>query len=347
MLTRTPAVRRRTRPSSGSGASSSPIRPTPLGSNRNSPFASGRTASVAGMDLVERQPDGRVGITDYKSSDVRDPATANRRSRESLQLGSMRWPGRRSRGLRPTSWRCTFSIRDSSVVPIQREPAGQKAAEQVARRPPGFARVTSRRRPDRRSAVTARSATSARTRPGEWTGSRLGRRPLAAAVLAALLVVVMASQTCPGSTASNPCPEAPVNRGIVIGLAAAAVGLLVTALALLGRISDAPPDCRIAARWGRRHPAGPPGGRRGGGCGRPSAGRCAERRCRSSWSSRSPPPSNGRFSARIADDRCPESPNPRPGGADISRPAPTRTCSPSVRPRARRGDRGPASSTAS
>ena len=37
-------------------------------------------------DRVDTEADGRVVITDYKSSDVRDPATANRRSRESLQL---------------------------------------------------------------------------------------------------------------------------------------------------------------------------------------------------------------------------------------------------------------------
>lgn len=37
-------------------------------------------------DRIDRDPDGRVTLTDYKSSDVRDLATANRRSRESLQL---------------------------------------------------------------------------------------------------------------------------------------------------------------------------------------------------------------------------------------------------------------------
>ncbi|MGH2358664.1 MAG: PD-(D/E)XK nuclease family protein, partial [Candidatus Limnocylindria bacterium] len=37
-------------------------------------------------DRIDRQPDGRVVITDYKSSDVRDLATATRRARESLQL---------------------------------------------------------------------------------------------------------------------------------------------------------------------------------------------------------------------------------------------------------------------
>jgi len=37
-------------------------------------------------DRVDVEADGRVIITDYKSSDVRDPATAARRARESLQL---------------------------------------------------------------------------------------------------------------------------------------------------------------------------------------------------------------------------------------------------------------------
>jgi DNA helicase II / ATP-dependent DNA helicase PcrA len=37
-------------------------------------------------DRVDRDVAGRVVITDYKSSDVRDLATANRRARESLQL---------------------------------------------------------------------------------------------------------------------------------------------------------------------------------------------------------------------------------------------------------------------
>jgi DNA helicase-2/ATP-dependent DNA helicase PcrA len=38
------------------------------------------------MDRVDRRPDGTVAVVDYKSGDVRDPATAARRSRESLQL---------------------------------------------------------------------------------------------------------------------------------------------------------------------------------------------------------------------------------------------------------------------
>jgi DNA helicase-2/ATP-dependent DNA helicase PcrA len=46
----------------------------------------GRDRVRGRYDRVDSEADGRVVITDYKSSDVRDPATANRRSRESLQL---------------------------------------------------------------------------------------------------------------------------------------------------------------------------------------------------------------------------------------------------------------------
>ena len=47
----------------------------------------GRDRVRGRYDRVDVDPDGRVSITDYKSSDVRDPATASRRARESLQLG--------------------------------------------------------------------------------------------------------------------------------------------------------------------------------------------------------------------------------------------------------------------
>jgi DNA helicase-2/ATP-dependent DNA helicase PcrA len=46
----------------------------------------GRDRVRGRYDRVDRDPDGRISITDYKSSDVRDPATAGRRARESLQL---------------------------------------------------------------------------------------------------------------------------------------------------------------------------------------------------------------------------------------------------------------------
>jgi DNA helicase-2/ATP-dependent DNA helicase PcrA len=49
-------------------------------------FLLGRDRVRGRYDRVDVEADGRVIITDYKSSDVRDPATAARRARESLQL---------------------------------------------------------------------------------------------------------------------------------------------------------------------------------------------------------------------------------------------------------------------
>ena len=46
----------------------------------------GRDRVRGRFDRVDTDAAGRVTITDYKSSDVRDPATASRRARESLQL---------------------------------------------------------------------------------------------------------------------------------------------------------------------------------------------------------------------------------------------------------------------
>jgi DNA helicase-2/ATP-dependent DNA helicase PcrA len=46
----------------------------------------GRDRVRGRYDRVDRDDDGRVVITDYKSADVRDPATASRRARDSLQL---------------------------------------------------------------------------------------------------------------------------------------------------------------------------------------------------------------------------------------------------------------------
>ena len=54
------------------------------------------------------------------------------------------------------------------------------------------------------------------------------------AVLAALLLVVFASAACPLETPLQPCPQAPRNVVVVIGLGATAVGLLVTPFAFLG-----------------------------------------------------------------------------------------------------------------
>jgi hypothetical protein len=55
-------------------------------------------------------------------------------------------------------------------------------------------------------------------------------------VLTALLLVVFASGACPVDTDLQPCPEAPRNVVLVIGLAATAVALLVTPFAFLGEV---------------------------------------------------------------------------------------------------------------
>lgn len=53
-------------------------------------------------------------------------------------------------------------------------------------------------------------------------------------VLSALLVVVFAGNACPAATAQHPCPEASLNRVLVVAGSAVAVGLLVTPFAFLG-----------------------------------------------------------------------------------------------------------------
>jgi DNA helicase-2/ATP-dependent DNA helicase PcrA len=61
-----------------------PAAPTAVEQEFVVPF--GRDRVRGRFDRVDTDADGRVTITDYKSSDVRDPATASRRARESLQL---------------------------------------------------------------------------------------------------------------------------------------------------------------------------------------------------------------------------------------------------------------------
>jgi DNA helicase-2/ATP-dependent DNA helicase PcrA len=61
-----------------------PARPSAVEQEFSMPLGHDRVRGR--YDRVDLDSDGRVTITDYKSSDVRDPATANRRARESLQL---------------------------------------------------------------------------------------------------------------------------------------------------------------------------------------------------------------------------------------------------------------------
>ncbi len=76
---------------------SDPARPTAV--EQEFAFLLGRDRVRGRYDRVDVEADGRVVITDYKSSDVRDPATAHRRSRESLQLGiyALAWEAQHGR----------------------------------------------------------------------------------------------------------------------------------------------------------------------------------------------------------------------------------------------------------
>ncbi len=56
------------------------------------------------------------------------------------------------------------------------------------------------------------------------------------AVLAAVLLVAFASGNCPVETEAQPCPQAPRNLVIAIGLAALAAGLLVTPFSFLAEV---------------------------------------------------------------------------------------------------------------
>jgi hypothetical protein len=57
-----------------------------------------------------------------------------------------------------------------------------------------------------------------------------------AAILAALLLAAFAANACPAETASQPCPQAPRNVVLVVGLAATTAALTVTPFAFLGEV---------------------------------------------------------------------------------------------------------------
>ena len=70
------------------------------------------------------------------------------------------------------------------------------------------------------------------------------------AILAGMLTVVFAGTNCPVETPAQPCPEAPRNVVVVIGLAAVTAALAVTPFAFLGEVVG---RRRIVYRgaWGR------------------------------------------------------------------------------------------------
>ncbi len=68
--------------------------------------------------------------------------------------------------------------------------------------------------------------------------------------LATVVLIAFASLNCPVETELQPCPQAPRNLVIAVGLAAGAVGLLVAPFAFLGEVLA---RRRIVYRgaWGR------------------------------------------------------------------------------------------------
>jgi DNA helicase-2/ATP-dependent DNA helicase PcrA len=92
----------------------------------------GRERLRGRYDRVDVDEDGRVVITDYKSSDVRDPATAARRARESLQLSIYALAYEAQHGRLPDE--LTLHFLESGIVGRVTPSAKrlEKAAEQVA-----------------------------------------------------------------------------------------------------------------------------------------------------------------------------------------------------------------------
>jgi len=79
------------------------------------------------------------------------------------------------------------------------------------------------------------------------------------AVLVVLLLVVFAANACPSQTQNDPCPQAGLNRLVVVVLAALAVALTITPFAFLAEFVV---RRRIAYRgaWGRAARRGGLGG---------------------------------------------------------------------------------------
>ena len=117
----------------------------------------------------------RVTITDYKSSDVRDPAKARQRARESLQLQIYAMGYEAMTGRLPDAIALHFLESGSSARSRSTRSGWPRRASGSPRPRPGCGRATTRRSPTTSPAPTARSATSARR------ASR-AERPIAASI---------------------------------------------------------------------------------------------------------------------------------------------------------------------
>ncbi len=55
-------------------------------------------------------------------------------------------------------------------------------------------------------------------------------------MFAAVVLVAVAARACPADLATQPCPDAALNRAVVVALASASAGVLVTPFAFLAEV---------------------------------------------------------------------------------------------------------------
>ncbi len=212
-----------------------PARPTAV--EREFTVAFGRDRLRGRYDRVDRDDAGRVVITDYKSSDVRDLSTANRRARESLQLSIYALAHEAEHGALPDELALHFL--DSGVVgrtaPSERRL--EKAQEQLTTAAEG---IRARRFDATPSGHALRLLSVPRDLPRRVAVSGRHRLGVALLILAGILSVVVlvavAGRACPTETPTQPCPDAARNRVVVVLLASVSGALLVTPFAFLGEV---------------------------------------------------------------------------------------------------------------
>ena len=159
-------------------------------------------------------PAGRVTIVDYKSSDVRDAATASRRARESLQLAiyGSAWEAQHGRPPDDLVLHFLESGIEGHSAPTPEAPGGCGGTGRHGRR-------WDPRRKLRRQPVSdpLRATALPRDLPRRDPMTPRSRIAVAAlvllAVLGAVVLVAFAGNACAGDLPGRPCPDAGVQSG--------------------------------------------------------------------------------------------------------------------------------------
>ncbi len=110
----------------------------PISVERDFTVAFGRDRLRGRYDRVDRDEAGRVVITDYKSSDVRDLGTANRRARDSLQLSIYALAHEAEQGTLPDELALHFLESGITGRAAPTEKRLEKAQEQLTRASSGI-----------------------------------------------------------------------------------------------------------------------------------------------------------------------------------------------------------------